>query len=364
MKKKTHEEYVNELKSKNPNIEVIDTYINTNVSIQHHCLVHDIYWNTTPSRALRGVGCPKCHVERFAKSKTKTQDEYLELLKKNNPNIIPLEKYINCRTPILHKCLRHNIEWNTIPDSVINGHGCCECSKEKASDKNRKTHEQYVQEVKSINPNIIVVGEYTRANVNILHKCAIDGYEWYAAPGNILFGNGCPKCSGNIKKSHEDYVNEVYAVNQNIEVLGEYKSARTHVLHKCKIDGHEWYAYPYSILSGTGCPKCNESKGERKISHWLNNHNITYISQKRFDDCRDKLALPFDFYLPDYNIAIEYDGEQHYRPIEYFGGKEHYDKVTKHDRIKDDYCKSNNIDLLRIPYYANIENELNNFLFI
>lgn len=70
------------------------------------------------------------------------------------------------------------------------------------------------------------------------------------------------------------------------------------------------------------------------------------------------------FYLTDYNLAIEYQGEQHYRPIDYFGGKEKFEVQQKRDNIKRDYCKNNNINLLEIPYYKNVEEELNNFLFI
>ena len=121
---------------------------------------------------------------------------------------------------------------------------------------------------------------------------------------------------------------------------------------------------PYSILSGCGCPQCNESKGERSIRQWLQLHNIAYISQKSFSDCRDKKPLPFDYYLPDYNTVIEYDGEQHYRPVEFFGGTKHFEKVSYHDRIKNDYCKAHNISLLRIPYFKNVDIELNKYFVI
>ena len=121
---------------------------------------------------------------------------------------------------------------------------------------------------------------------------------------------------------------------------------------------------PNSLLSGKGCPICSESHGERNARKWFEEHKIRYVSQKVFDDCKDKKVLPFDFYLPDYNICIEYQGEQHYRPIEYFGGEEQFKTQYKHDKIKRDYCKNNNIRLLEIPYWENVEETLNNFLFI
>ena len=99
---------------------------------------------------------------------------------------------------------------------------------------------------------------------------------------------------------------------------------------------------------------------------WLDKNNIFYEPQMRFDDCCDIKTLPFDFYIPSLKIAIEYDGKQHFEPIEYFGGKESFEILQKHDAIKNEYCKNNGISLLRIPYYKynNIEEELNNFLFI
>ena len=86
--------------------------------------------------------------------------------------------------------------------------------------------------------------------------------------------------------------------------------------------------------------------------------------KKKFYDCRDTRQLPFDFYLPDFNAVIEYNGKQHYEPIEYFGGENSFKIQQLHDEIKKDYCENNNIRFLSIPYYSNIKEELNNFLFI
>lgn len=363
-KRKTHEEYVNELFIKNQNVKVIDKYNGSTTKITHHCLVHDVYWKTTPSRVLNGAGCEMCRKEKFRAMRCKSKQQYIDEVNEINPYIIVLEDYIDSKTPILHKCSIHDVEWNAYPDGILKGCGCPECGKEKIGDKNRKTHAQYIEELKNLNSNIIVIDTYINAITPILHKCLIDEHEWYATPANILFGTGCPKCGGTIKKTHDEYVDEVFSINSNIEVIEQYINARTPILHKCKIDGYVWYSAPYAILSGCGCPKCNESKGEKSIRKWLDSNSIKYESQKSFKDCKDKQYLPFDFYLPDYNVLIEYDGEQHYKPIEHFGGQDSFEITTAHDSIKNDYCKNNGILLLRIPYFKNIEEELNNFLFI
>ena len=120
----------------------------------------------------------------------------------------------------------------------------------------KKTHEKYVTEVTEINPNIEVVGFYTYAKIKILHRCKIDRYEWEATPNNILRGQGCPKCAGNKKMTHEEYVSRLFKINQNIKVIGRYMNSQTRVLHKCLADGYEWYILPNNALQGYGCPKC------------------------------------------------------------------------------------------------------------
>lgn len=298
--RKTHEEYIKELAVKNPTLEVIGKYAGAKTKILHHCLIHDIYWDMQPTNALQGCGCKKCQKDKTHITRCFTTEQYSLEVKKINKNIIVLEEYINIREPILHKCLLHNVTWKAYPYLILRGCGCRQCGNEKIGNKLRKTHEEYVEEVKLIDKNIVVIGQYIDSKTPILHKCLIDSYEWYAIPTNILCNHGCPKC--------------------------------------------------------------NESIGEKTIRKYLDNNRITYLPQYTFDDCKDKKVLPFDFYIPDLHIVIEYDGEQHYRPVEHFGGEESFATTVRHDTIKTQYCQDNNIKLLRIPYFKNIEEELNNFI--
>lgn len=362
--RKTHEEYVNELSIKNPYVEVIEDYIGANVKIKHKCLLHNIIWEISPACALRGQGCQECLKEKIHQKNGKSHEQYVNEVEIINPYIEVLGIYVNNRTAIPHKCLIHNVTWDAQPVSVLRGAGCYECGTEKLKAQLSKTNEQYIKELELVNSNIVAVEEYQGANTAILHKCLMDGYEWNAQPSNTLSGKGCPMCAGNKKKTHEDYVNELSIVNPNIEPVEEYIGANKPILHRCLIDGYEWNPTPSDALQGKGCPKCNASKGEREIGLWLDKHNLIYETQYRFEDCRDNKPLPFDFYLPDKNTAIEYDGEQHYRSVDYFGGQEAFEKTIKHDKIKNEYCKNNGISLLRIPYFKNVEEELNNFLFI
>lgn len=125
---------------------------------------------------------------------------------------------------------------------------------------------------------------------------------------------------------------------------------------------HEWFSTSKSFFNcKRACPKCNESIGETKIRKYLSNKNIIYESQKTFDNCLYISKLKFDFYLPNKNMCIEFDGEQHYKSVEYFGGEETFELIKKRDNIKNNYCVNNNINLIRISYLdiKNIELILN-----
>jgi hypothetical protein len=107
-----------------------------------------------------------------------------------------------------------------------------------------------------------------------------------------------------------------------------------------------------------------KSKGEEKIKIFLQNRKINHVEQHTYEGCRNKYKLPFDFYLPDFNILIEYDGIQHFRSIDYFGGEESYKYRKMCDEIKNEYTQKNKIPLLRISYFdfENIENILSEFI--
>jgi very-short-patch-repair endonuclease len=111
-----------------------------------------------------------------------------------------------------------------------------------------------------------------------------------------------------------------------------------------------------SHLQGQGCPFCNESKGEALVDNILKSSNVNFIRQYKFTDCTNKKEgrfcrkLPFDFYIPESNTCIEYDGIQHFQSVSNFGGDEMFEQVKRKDEIKNQYCEENGIKLIRIPY--------------
>lgn len=187
-------------------------------------------------------------------------------------------------------------------------------------------------------------------------------------PNSHLVGSGCPICSKENKKA-KNLTNEIF-IKQAESLHGNkydysqvnYKNAHTKVKIICKTHG-EFFTTPanHTNKNGyTGCPHCKSSKGEQKIKNILEKNNTEYIFQKTFKECKSKKGriMPFDFYLPKHNICIEYDGEQHFHSVMRFGGEEGFKSIQKNDQTKTEYCKLNNIRLLRISYKENVENTL------
>ena len=358
--KKEHLEYVADLLVYNPSVEVVDEYINQNTPIRHRCKIHDYIWSAYPYNVLEGKGCPFCRSDRIKEKLVWSHEDYVSELVIKNSGIEVIEQYVNMNTKIWHRCKIDGTEWQMAPSAILHsGCGCPQCNSKL------KTNDQYIAELFEINPNIEAMEPYIDSVTPIWHRCLIDNYQWKAAPSHTLRGTGCPKCKGTLKHTHEEFVLKLGLVNPDIEPVEEYNGGKNKITFRCKIDGYTWEARPDGALDGKGCPKCQETKGEKSVRHWLEEHKIKYVYQKVFNDCKDKNVLPFDFYIPDYNILIEYDGQQHFEPIDFAGrGKEwalRQFKVTqRHDNIKNLYCQLNNIRLLRISYLQDIDKELDN----
>lgn len=299
----------------------------------------------------------------------KTHEEYVTELAIVNYNLEVIGRYIDAKTQITHQCKKHNVIWDISPSNALKGQGCQKCKYEKMRDKQIKPHEQYLLEVSIKNQHIIVLGRYAGASTPILHKCKYCGKEWPICPSDVLRGKGCRECSCKrwglkARKTHLQYEEDLHKINPHIEPIEDYINTDTVILHKCKVCEHIWPIKPNHTLAGHGCPVCDQSHGEREITQWLKNHFIDYIPQYKFNDCRDKLPLPFDFYLPEYNMCVEYDGLQHFEPIDWFGGEESLKATQYHDNIKTNYCKEKKITLIRIAYNQSVAEELNKFLLI
>jgi hypothetical protein len=247
--------------------------------------------------------------------------------------------------------------YEVTPGNFLFGQRCPMCQNIR---NKKKTHEEFVTEVKNkFNDEYLVLGEYQdiTKKIKIRHnKCL---FEWEVYPGNILSGQSkCPHCSRKATFTTESFSRVIDDLtNGEYKITGTYKNVRTKISIKHNICGHEWDVFPNAFKdAGSRCPKCTVmSKGEQIIYDSLTERNINFTNEYTFDDCKNIYSLPFDFAIQNNNdevvFLIEFDGIQHYESIEWFGGEEILKYTQYNDSIKDDYCKENNLKLLRIPYW-------------
>lgn len=294
---KTTESFRQELFNINTNILVRGEYVDVETPIECECLIDGTIWSPTPNSLLCGRGCPECGRIASNQNSTKTNEQFLLELNRINPNILPLQDYIQAKIPILVMCKKCRHEWRYSPDSLLHGSGCPECLRRELHDRQAKTNEQFLAELKLTNPMLLPVEPYYNDHTKIRVKCLIHNYIWSVAPNKILHRR-------------------------------------------------------------TGCPKCNMYTNEQKIATFFEDMGYHITPQKRFKDCKDKHTLPFDIYVKELHLLIEYQGEQHYEPIPRGSmsdeeAMEQLQITQYHDKIKLEYCHKKNIPLIRVPYWEN-----------
>ncbi len=176
---------------------------------------------------------------------------------------------------------------------------------------------------------------------------------FYQVPKNhIVLGTGCPKCAKNYKDNNKTFIyksNIQHDYKYNYSKVN-YVDSNTKVEIICKKHG-SFYTKPTNhITNNSGCPKCKSSKGESLIRNLLIKYKIKYFQEFKFNLCRDKQSLPFDFYIPDKDILIEFDGEHHFKIKDFFGGEDRFRNIQRRDKIKNTFCKDYNIKIIRIKY--------------
>ena len=149
------------------------------------------------------------------------------------------------------------------------------------------------------------------------------------------------------------------------------KASNGSIIWECLCDCGNITNVPVGQLTRKHTISCgcrHQSKWEMFIGEFLSTLNVEFVPQKHFADCVNKKqtdTLPFDFYLPQHNLIIEYDGEHHFRPMEMWGGELKFHVIQENDNIKNEYCRNKNITLLSLPYTyteKDIKNEILNIL--
>lgn len=265
-----------------------------------------------------------------------------------------LSPYVNSKEKmtIIHNTCGHeySVKWNNFKA----GKRCPNCS-------GRMTNEEFIDKVR-----LLIGDEYTFLDkyrtsgykIKVRHNIIGCGHTYEVTPNHFLRGRRCPKCWFKSKrKTNEAFIQEVYSlVGDEYLPISEYISSRNRIqIYHSKCE-KIYMVRPNEFLQGNRCPHCKRSEGEVRISNILESKNIPFIEEISFDGFVGERNVPYKYDFGVLNkenellLLIEFDGEQHFSPVDFFGGQKGFESRIKNDKRKDDYAKSNNIPILRIPY--------------
>ena len=330
-------------------------YVNSRTKVAIICPEHGEFLQQ-PTQHLSGQGCPQCGghakltTEEFIKKAREVHGEKYDYSK---------VKYVNNATKVAIICPEHG-EFLQRPAFHQRGAGCPQCAGYV-----KLTTQDFITRAREVHGNKYDYSkvEYTNMFSKVTIICPEHG-EFLQEAKTHLDGSECPECSKllNAKlrtKSQEQFIEDARIVHGDKYDYSHvnYVKSSAKITIICPKHG-AFVQTPNDHLGGAGCPVCNESKGEKAIRLFFDEHNIEYEMQKTFPDCKYKNVLPFDFFLPQSNICIEFQGQQHYEEVEAWGGSEGFEYRQRMDDIKRDYCKNNGIRLIEIRYDEDVEEVL------
>lgn len=267
-------------------------------------------------------------------------------------------KYVNTRTKVDIYCPKHGM-FSQTPNSHRNGSGCKSCGRKKAANSITIPFDEILKRFRDAHGGYYdyskIIYKNSRHPIEIV--CPKHGSFFQSAQMHFA-GQKCPQCA-KIKAGKKRALSQSEVLERFKEVHGDYydyslviyKNGRDKIKIICPTHG-VFKQGAESHMYGSGCPKCAQSRGEKRVALFLDSYGIKYEVQKRFEKCKHEFTLPFDFYIPVNSILIEYQGEQHYRYVKtgFFGGIEGLKARQRRDQIKRDFAKEYNFYLIEIPY--------------
>ena len=257
-KKKTHEQFLEDLLKVNTNIIVLGKYENARTPVLCKCKKCDHEWPGIPNNLLRGEECMNC-----AGHLKKTTKKFISEMAEVNPDIEILGEYEDIHTKIVCRCKVCNHKWKAEPASLLEGHGCKPCGRKKAAKKRTKSNETFLEELAEKNPGVVALEPYVKAKNPIHCRCSCGNEDWYPTPSDLLKGSLCSICakekrSQKLLKPEITFRKEIEERNPYIEIVGTYKGMDERVACRCKRCEHEWEPFASFVYRGGGCPACNK----------------------------------------------------------------------------------------------------------
>lgn len=267
--------------------------------------------------------------------------------------------YINSSTKIIITCPIHG-DFETTPSQFLQSkHGCKKCAIKEGHQKQTRTTKEFIQEAIKIYKDRFLYDKtkYINSNEKVIITCKKHG-DFLSRPSDFLRGHSCPKCKGESQKlrnkqlfgfNTEEFINRAKLIHGDKYDYSEvdYINDDIKIAIICPKHGI-FYQTPQLHLRGQGCPICKSSKGENLVSRILDKLKFQYITQYKINYNNKNYYA--DFYLPDLNTIIEFNGQQHYNLVEAFGGIKKLELQVQRDAMLRDYCFINNITILEIPY--------------
>lgn len=355
--KKTDAQFKQEIKNLVGNDYVfLDHYVNAKTKLRvKHAKCNNVY-EVQPYSFLQGKRCPYC----YGNAKKTDADFKKEVFDLVGNEYTFIDTYVNAYTKLKVKHNGCGNVYKVKPNNFLNGSRCPHCFGTL-----KKTNVQYKQEIFGlVGDEYVFLDSYINDGTKLRVKHNKCGHIYKVKPNYFLNGSRCPYCAINAKKTDVQFRQEVYnLVGNEYTVLGSYVNTNTKIKIKHNKCNTIYEVRPTDFISHhTRCPYCNNSKGETIIAKILNTLSINYEAQKTFNDLRDTQLLSYDFYIPDQSILIEYQGIQHYQPIDYFGGEDRLKSQQKHDKLKLDYAKVNGYKLITVPYTEDTFSKIKKYL--
>lgn len=360
-KKRTTEEFINLLKKKfGDKYDFSDVvYNNSFEKVKVICPIHGEFYSR-PNDLLNGHGCPAC-----SNVKKLTTKEFIDKAKKIHGDLydysmVNYKNYSEPITIICHKKDENGIEHGPFvqsPRNHLQGNRCPKCYRNF-----KKTTKEFIEQAKKIHGDKY---DYSKVDYNgnkkpVVIICPKHG-EFEQAPLYHLQGNGCIHCynerrGNSTKLGTENFIKnarKIHGDKYNYDKVN-YINNKTKVIVTCPKHGDFLIKPNKHISSKQGCPKCSESHMEKEFASLLDTNNITYERQKTFEWLKIKAHLKLDFYLPQYSIAIECQGDQHFREYKYFSGRSSLENNIKRDEIKNRLCVEHGIKVLYLSHSNSI----------
>ena len=306
------------------------------------CPEHGDFW-MSPNNHLRGHKCPVC----FGTPK-KTLTKFIRQSQEVHGNKYDYSKvdYKGTDTKVCIICPEHGEFWQT-PYCHLKGNGCPACS-----GCLRITEQVFLERARNLHKGKYDYSkmQYVDSHTEILIICPDHG-EFWQRPYNHLRSAGCPRCAGSYSITQEEFIERAQEIHKNKYDYSyvKYVNYSTKVCITCPIHGDFWQT-PNAHLFGAGCPACPQSQLEGEMRRFLISHNIQFEQEKGFDWLKYNRKMFLDFFLPEYNIAIECHGLQHFKSIGLFGGDEFFKLTQERDKEKKRLCEKHGIQIL---YFSN-----------